>query len=126
MGKKIVETNQAPAPVGPYSPAVQVGNIIHCAGQIGLDPTTGQLVSTDVAVQTERVFLNIKALAEAAGVTLDAVVSLTVYLVDLKSISHVNAVIMKYFQTPFPARTSIQVVALPLGAQVEVTAVLMV
>jgi reactive intermediate/imine deaminase len=122
--KQLIESKNAPAAIGSYSPAVKVGNTVYLSGQIPLDPVTMNLVNGDMSLQVVRIFENLKDVAEAAGGNLDGVVKLTVYLLDLGNISVVNDTIKKYFTEPFPARTSIQVAALPKNAQVEIDAVL--
>jgi reactive intermediate/imine deaminase len=122
--KQLIESKNAPAAIGSYSPAVKVGNTVYLSGQIPLDPVTMNLVNGDMSLQVVRIFENLKDVAEAAGGNLDGVVKLTVYLLDLANISVVNDTIKKYFTEPFPARTSIQVAALPKNAQVEIDAVL--
>ena len=118
--KKIISTSEAPAAVGPYSQAVAVGNLLFCAGQIPLDPATGELVGTDVTAQTERVCQNIIGVLKANDMTFTNVVKTTVFLTDLANFAAMNAVYAKYFTEPFPARSTIQVAGLPRGAQVEI------
>ena len=118
--KKVIATNEAPAAVGPYSQAIAVDNLLLCAGQIPLDPATGDLVGTDVTAQTERVCQNIAGVLKANGMTFTNVVKTTVFLTDLANFAAMNAVYSKYFSEPFPARSTIQVAGLPRGAQVEI------
>ncbi|MEI7957649.1 MAG: RidA family protein [Verrucomicrobiota bacterium] len=118
--KKVIATSQAPKAVGPYSQAVAVGNFLFCAGQIPLDPATGELVEGDVTAQTERVLQNVTGVLAANGMTFANVVKSTVFMVDLANFGAMNAVYSKYFSEPFPARSTIQVAALPKGAQVEI------
>jgi 2-iminobutanoate/2-iminopropanoate deaminase len=118
--KKIISTSEAPTAVGPYSQAVAVGNLLFCAGQIPLDPATGELVGTDVTAQTERVCQNIVGVLKANDMTFTNVVKTTVFLTDLANFAAMNAVYAKYFSEPFPARSTIQVAGLPRGAQVEI------
>ena len=118
--KKVIATSQAPKAVGPYSQAVAVGNFLFCAGQIPLDPATGELVEGDVTAQTERVLQNVTGVLAANGMTFANVVKSTVFMVDLAHFGAMNAVYSKYFSEPFPARSTIQVAALPKGAQVEI------
>lgn len=124
MSKHAIHTDQAPAAVGPYSQAVRHGDLVFLSGQIPLDPATMKLVEGDIADQAHRVFRNLRAVCEAAGGSLDQVVKVNVYLVDLGHFATVNAVMKEYFAEPFPARAAVGVVALPLGAQVEMEAVL--
>ena len=121
--KKVIATPEAPAAVGPYSQAVAVGGLLFCAGQIPLDPATGEVVAGDVAAQTERVCANIAAVLKAGGMTFANVVKTTVFLTDMASFSAMNAVYAKYFTEPFPARSTIAVAGLPRGAQVEIEVV---
>jgi 2-iminobutanoate/2-iminopropanoate deaminase len=118
--KKVIATSEAPAAVGPYSQAIALGNLLFCAGQIPLDPTTGELVGTDVTTQAERVCQNIAGVLKANGMTFANVVKTTVFLTDLAQFAAMNAVYAKYFTEPFPARSTIQVAGLPRGAQVEI------
>jgi 2-iminobutanoate/2-iminopropanoate deaminase len=118
--KRIIATSEAPAAVGPYSQAIAVGDLLFCAGQIPLDPVTGDLVGPDVTAQTERVCQNIAAVLKANDFTFANVVKTTVFLTDLANFAAMNAVYAKYFTEPFPARSTIQVAGLPRGAQVEI------
>ena len=118
--KKVIATSEAPKAVGPYSQAVAVGNFLFCAGQIPLDPATGELIAGDVTAQTERVLQNVKGVLRANGMTFAHVVKATVFMVDLGKFADMNAVYSQYFSEPFPARSTIQVAALPKGAQVEI------
>lgn len=122
--KQEINTPNAPAAIGPYSQAIRTGSLLFCSGQIPLDPVTMEIVSADVGEQAHQVFLNLSALAEAAGISLDAAVKLTIYLTSLDDFAVVNDIMSKYFSLPFPARATIQVSALPKGAQVEVEAIL--
>lgn len=124
MPKQAIHTEQAPAAVGPYSQAVRHGDLVFLSGQIPLDPATMKLVEGDIAKQAHRVFRNLQAVCEAAGGSLGQLVKLNVYLVDLGHFATVNAVMKEYFAEPFPARAAVGVAALPLGAQVEMEAVL--
>jgi reactive intermediate/imine deaminase len=121
MSLRAVRTPEAPAPVGPYSQAVVAGGFVFASGQIPLDPATGKLVGGEIEAQTERVLDNLRAVLEAAGSSLGQVVRTSVYLVDLALFPRVNAVYARYFGSdPKPARSTVQVAALPLGAQVEI------
>jgi reactive intermediate/imine deaminase len=123
MPREPVRTDRAPAAIGPYSQAVRAGGTVYLSGQIPLDPGTGELVTGDIA-QARRVFDNLRAVCEAAGGTFDDVVRVGIYLTDLGDFAAVNAVMADAFREPFPARSTIQVSALPRGARVEVDAVL--
>ena len=124
MTRSIVATDRAPSAIGPYSQAVKAGATVYFSGQIPLDPATGALVEGDIQLQTRRVFDNLTAVAEAAGGTLTQIVRVGIYVTDLAHFAEVNAVMAEYFQAPFPARSTIEVSALPKGAQVEVDAVM--
>ena len=122
--KQEINTPNAPAAIGPYSQAIRAGSLLFCSGQIPLDPITMKIVSDDVGEQAHQVFLNLSALAEAAGSSLDAAVKLTIFLTSLDNFAVVNDIMSKYFSQPFPARATVEVSALPKGSQVEVEAVL--
>ena len=122
--KQEVNTPNTPAAIGPYSQAIRTSSLLFCSGQIPLDPVTMEIVSDDVAEQAHQVFLNLSALAEAAGSSLDAVVKLTIFLTSLDNFAVVNDIMSKYFSQPFPARATLEVSALPKGAQIEVEAIL--
>jgi 2-iminobutanoate/2-iminopropanoate deaminase len=118
--KKIISTNEAPAAIGPYSQAVRSGRFLFCSGQIPLDPKSGQIVSGDIATQTRRVLDNIAAVLRAEGVTFDNVVKTTIFLTDLGDFQTVNEIYGSYFKQNPPARSTVQVSALPKGASVEI------
>ncbi len=121
---KAVTAAGAPAPVGPYSQAVVQGELLFVSGQIPLDPKTGSLVDGDIEAQTERVISNLHAILEAAGTSLARVVRTTVYVTDLALFGRVNEVYARFFcGDPPPARATVQVAALPLGAAVEIDAI---
>jgi reactive intermediate/imine deaminase len=124
MSRQIIKTDNAPAAIGPYSQAVRHGDTVYLSGQIPLDPATMELVNGDINAQTHRVFLNLKAVCEAAGGSLAGIVKLNVYLTDLGNFATVNQIMAEYFSEPYPARAAVGVVALPLGAEVEMEAVL--
>lgn len=123
MTRSIVSTPNAPAAIGTYSQAVRIGETLYLSGQIGLDPVTGELVN-GVENQVDRVFRNLKAVAEAAGGSLADVAKLTVYLTDLANFGRVNEAMARYFSPPYPARAVVGVASLPRGALVEADAVL--
>ena len=118
-----VRSDQAPAAIGPYSPAIKAGSLLFISGQIPLDPGTGQLVEGDIAAQTAQVLRNISALLEAAGAGWPQVVKTTIYVVDLGDFAAVNAAYGEVVGTPAPARATVQVAALPRGARVEIDAI---
>ena len=124
MSRSIVSTTQAPAAIGPYSQAVRAGDTVYFSGQIPLDPATGNLVEGDIKTQARRVFDNLAAVAQAAGGSLAQFVRVGIYVTDLANFAEVNAVMAEYFQQPYPARSTIEVSALPKGAQVEVDAIM--
>lgn len=119
-----IHTDTAPAAIGPYSQAVRIDNTVYLSGQIPLDPATMQLVGGDIATQTRRVFDNLTAVCDAAGGSLAQIARIGIFLTDLGDFAAVNAVMAEYFTPPYPARSTVQVSALPRGAQVEVDAVL--
>ncbi len=125
MRREIIETPLAPAAIGTYSQAVRAGDSIYLSGQIGLNPQSGAL-EAGFEAQVVRVFENLKAVAEAAGVGLDHAVKLNLYLTDLANFAQVNEVMARYFQPPYPARAAVGVKELPRGALVEADAVLVV
>src|SRR3954467_9400069 len=118
--KKIVSTTEAPAAVGPYSQAVRVGPMLFTAGQIPLDPQSGQLVSQDVAEQTRRVLDNLTAVLKAEGMNFSNIVKTTVFMTNLGDFQTMNEIYASYFKDQPPARSTVQVAALPKGAQVEI------
>jgi 2-iminobutanoate/2-iminopropanoate deaminase len=120
MAKKIVQTDKAPKAIGPYSQAVVSGDLIFTSGQIALDPTTQQLATADVRAQTERVMENLAAVLAAAGSSFDQVVKATIFVVDLNDFAIVNEIYGKRFAQSAPARSTVQVAALPKGARVEI------
>ena len=126
MARLSIFTDKAPRAIGPYSQAVRAGNTVYFSGQIPLDPKSGELVSGDFALETRRVFDNLKAVAEAGGGGLQDVVRVTIYLTDLGNFSKVNEVMAEYFQEPYPARVTIGAASLPRGARVEIDAVMVV
>jgi reactive intermediate/imine deaminase len=123
MTKTIVQTPHAPQAIGTYSQAVRVGSTVYLSGQIGLDPTTMQMVE-GIEAQIHRVFQNLKAVAEASGGGLADVVKLNVFLTDLAHFPKVNEIMAGYFREPYPARAAVGVAALPRGALVEADAVM--
>lgn len=124
MTRKIISTPQAPAAIGTYSQAVRVGDTVYLSGQIPLVPATMQLVNGDMRAQITQVFENLKAVAEAAGGSLDDVVKLNVYLIDLAHFPLVNEIMASYFAEPYPARAAVGVASLPRGAAVEADGVM--
>ena len=125
MSKTIIHTGNAPAAIGAYSQAVKAGNTVYLSGQIPLDPATMAVVGGgDFRAEAHQVFKNLRAVAEAAGGSLDQIVKLNAYLTDLDNFAVFNEVMAEYFAQPFPARAAVGVAALPKGVQVEAEAVL--
>lgn len=122
--KQIIKAPKAPAAIGSYSAAIKTGNTVYLSGQIPLDPESMKLVSGGIKAEVDQVFKNLQHVAEAAGGSVDHIVKLSVFLMDLSHITVVNELIQQYFKEPFPARTSIQVSALPKGAMVEMDAIM--
>ena len=121
---KAATTSEAPAPVGPYSQAIVHQGLVYASGQIPLDPRTGELVAGEIEAQTERVIENLAAVLAAAGSGLDAVLRTTIYVTDLSLFARVNAVYARHFSgEPAPARATVEVSALPLGAGIEIDAI---
>jgi len=123
MGKEVVLSPDAPAPIGPYSQAVRVGNWVFISGQIPVDPTTGEIVPGGIEAQTRQVLQNLQAVLTALGASLDSVVKTTIYMVDLSEFAEMNAVYETYFHPPYPARATVQVADLPRHALIEIEAV---
>ena len=122
-----IRTADAPAPVGPYSQAIRTGDVVYASGQIPLDPATGEKIEGEIEDETRQVLANLQAVLEAAGSGMDRVVKATVYLTDLSLFPRVNAVYAEAFDVdPTPARVTVGVAALPLGAQVEIDAIALV
>lgn len=119
-----IHTDQAPAAIGPYSQAVRTGDLVFFSGQIPLDPSTMEMVEGDIDQQIRQVLDNLAAVARASGGSLDQLVRVTVYLIDLGNFARVNALMEEYFVEPYPARAAVGVSALPRGAQVEMDAIL--
>ena len=124
MPRQPIQTDRAPAAIGPYSQAVRAGQTVFLSGQIPLDPATGEVVAGDIDAQTRRAFDNLKAVCETAGGSLDDVQRLGLCLTDLSQFAAVNAVMSEYFAAPYPARSTIEVSGLPKGVMFEVDAIL--
>jgi 2-iminobutanoate/2-iminopropanoate deaminase len=121
--KTVISTNEAPTAVGPYSQAIAAGPFVFCSGQIPLEPETGTLIEGDISSQTKRVLQNIAAVLSAHGLGMEHVVKTTVFLTDLDNFGEMNTVYAKHFPNDPPARSTIQVAALPKGANVEIEAI---
>jgi 2-iminobutanoate/2-iminopropanoate deaminase len=122
MTRQAIQTNGAPAPVGPYSQAIRSGDSVYCSGQVGLDPLTGELVD-GLEAQAERALRNLQAVLDAAGLGFDDVVKTTIFLADVKDFAAVNAIYARFMPEPPPARSTIGVGGLPKGALVEIEAI---
>jgi 2-iminobutanoate/2-iminopropanoate deaminase len=123
MNREIIATDQAPGAVGPYSQAVRVGDFVFTAGQIPLDPATGQMVEGGIEAQARQALTNVSAVLEAAGTSLANVVKTTVFLADMGEFKAMNGVYAEFFPDAPPARSAVQAAALPLGARIEVEAI---
>jgi len=120
MERQVIHTNDAPKAIGPYSQAIQVGQLIFCAGQTPIDPATNTLVEGDIETQTRRVLQNLAAVLQAAGSSLSQVVKTTVFLLDMNDFQRMNAVYGEFFPAHPPARSTVQVARLPRDARVEI------
>jgi 2-iminobutanoate/2-iminopropanoate deaminase len=118
--KETIASKSAPAAIGPYSQAVRAGSLVFLSGQIALDPQSGQMITGDVATQTDQIMKNLGAVLDAAGCSFDDVARATIYVVDLAHYGAINEVYGRFFRPPYPARSTVQVAALPRGAQVEI------
>lgn len=125
-GRRAIETESAPAAIGPYSQAIVAGGLVFTAGQVGLDPATGELVPGGVAAQAKRALRNLEAVLDAAGSGFDRVVKTTIYLVDVTHFAQVNEVYGGYMVQPYPARSTVAVRELPKGALVEIDCIALV
>lgn len=120
MPVKPITSDRLAKPVGPFSPAVRDGDRVYTSGQVAQDPATGKLIAGGVAAQTEQIFRNLAVILSAANKSLGDVVKVNVYLTDMRDFAEMNDVYAKHFAPPYPARTTVAVAALPLGAQVEI------
>ncbi len=123
MSNKIISTKNAPQAIGPYSQAVETGNLIFISGQVPINPETGDVVSGSIEEQANQVIKNIQNICEAADYGLGDIVKLSIFLTDLGNFSIVNEVMTKHFSEPYPARATIEVSALPLGVDIEIEAI---
>jgi len=124
MSRKAIHTERAPQAIGTYSQAMRAGETVYLSGQIPLDPATQSLITGDIEAEVRRVFENLKALAEAAGASLEQAVRVTIYLTDLAHFAKVNEIMAGYFPQPYPARAAVGVAQLPRGARVEADCIL--
>ena len=120
---KAISTTKAPAAIGPYSQAIQVGNLVYTSGQIPIDPATGAFVEGGIKEQTRQSLTNVRAILEEAGLTMNNVVKTTVFMADMNDFADMNAVYAEFFEEPYPARSAIAVKTLPKGALVEIEVV---
>ena len=120
---KAISTSKAPAAIGPYSQAIQVGNLVYTSGQIPIDPATGKFVEGGIKEQTRQSLLNVKTILEEAGLTMANVVKTTVFLADMNDFADMNAIYAEFFSKPYPARSAVAVKSLPKGALVEIEVV---
>lgn len=123
MERRAVTTDRIAPPVGPFSPAIRVGDTLYLSGQVAQDLATGRLIAADVTRQTEQILTNIEAVLQAGGFSLRDIVKVGVFLTDMQNFQAMNAVYARRFEAPYPARTTVAVAALPLGALVEVDVV---
>ena len=123
MSKKAINTEKAPKAIGPYSQAIQVGNLVYTSGQLPINPTTGAFPEGGIKEQTRQSLCNIQAILEEAGLTMSNVVKTTVFLADMNDFADMNAVYAEFFAEPYPARSAVAVKTLPKGALVEIEVV---
>lgn len=123
MEKKIIRTDNAPAPIGPYNQAVQFGNMLFVSGQIALDPATGNLVQDNIQAETQKVMENLQAVLQAAGMDFSNVIKTSIFLMDMGQFAQVNEVYGSYFTVDPPARETVQVAGLPKGVNVEISVI---
>ena len=121
--KQAISTTKAPSAIGPYSQAIQVGNIVYTSGQLPIDPATGAFPEGGIKEQARQSLLNVKAILEAAGMTMSNVVKTTVFMADMNDFADMNAVYAEFFEAPYPARSAVAVKTLPKGALVEIEVV---
>ncbi|MCK0744711.1 RidA family protein [Chromohalobacter nigrandesensis] len=124
--KAVINTEQAPAAIGPYSQAIKAGNTVYMSGQIPLDPKTMELTSQEFEAQARQVFTNLQAVCHEAAGSMQDIVKLNIYLTDLSNFAVVNQIMEEYFQAPYPARAAVGVKELPKGSQVEAEAVMVI
>ena len=121
--KQVIHTDSAPAAIGPYSQAIQIGDLLFVSGQVPIDPSTGAIVEGDIKAQAQQSLNNLKAILNAAGTNMGAVVKTTVFLADMNDFAAMNEVYAQFFQEPYPARSAVQVARLPKDAKVEIEAI---
>jgi 2-iminobutanoate/2-iminopropanoate deaminase len=123
MGKRVIQTEKGPKAIGPYSQAVQAGNLLFLSGQIPIDPKTGELIKGDIRKQTQQVLENIKGILESQGIGMEDVVKVTIFLKDMGNFSQVNEVYATYFPSSPPARSTVEVAKLPRDVDIEIEAI---
>ncbi len=123
MEKKIIRTEKAPAPIGPYNQAVRAGDMLFISGQIALDPTSGALIQSSIKAETQQVMENLQAILDTAGMNFSNVVKTSIFLMDMTNFAEVNEVYAMYFSDNYPARETVQVSGLPKGVRVEISMV---
>ena len=121
--KEVINTNAAPAAIGPYSQAIKVGNLVYTSGQIPIDPTTGNFVDGGIKEQTRQSLLNVQAILKEVGLSMSNVIKTTVFLADMNDFADMNAIYAEFFSEPYPARSAVAVKTLPKGALVEIEVV---
>ena len=121
--KQVISTSNAPAAIGPYSQAIQVGNLLYASGQIPIDPSTGSIVDGGIKEQTRQSLLNVQAILEEAGLSFANVIKTTVFLADINDFADMNGIYAEFFSEPYPARSAVAVKSLPKGALVEIEVV---
>jgi 2-iminobutanoate/2-iminopropanoate deaminase len=124
--KKVIQTEKAPKAIGPYSQAIQAGNLLFLSGQIPIDPKTGELVKGDIRKQTQQVLENIKGVLESQGLGMEDIVKVTIFLKDIGNFNQVNEVYATYFPSSPPARSTVQVAKLPKDADIEIEAIALI
>lgn len=123
--KKVISTSNAPAAIGPYSQAIEVGNLVFLSGMLPIDPFTGNMVTGNIAIQTEQILKNIEALLKQVGCSMEQVVKTTVFLTDMSLFSEMNEVYARYFINDYPARSAVAVKELPKNSQIEIEVIAM-
>ncbi len=123
MSKQIINTNNAPAPIGPYNQAIKTGNLLFVSGQVALKPGTGEMANTDIIEETHQVLQNLKSILQEAGMDFSNIVKTTIFLSDMELFGQVNEIYAKYFEGDFPARETVAVKGLPKNANVEISVI---
>ena len=126
MGKRVIQTEKAPKAIGPYSQAIQAGNLLFLSGQIPIDPTTGELVKGDIQKQTRQILQNIKGVLESQKLKMEDVVKVTIFLKDMGNFNQVNEIYSGYFPSSPPARSTLEVAKLPRDAGIEIEAIALI